>query len=41
MDSMTIIYMVITVLWLLLIARRSVIPTQWLGRVKEHPVNAG
>lgn len=39
-DAMAIIYMTITVLWLL-IALRFVNPTQLVSRVKEHPVNAG
>jgi putative spermidine/putrescine transport system permease protein len=39
-DAMAIVYMAITVLWLL-IALRFVNPTQLVSRVKEHPVNAG
>jgi putative spermidine/putrescine transport system permease protein len=38
-DAMAMIYMAITVLWLL-IALRFVNPTQLVSRVKEHPVKA-
>lgn len=38
-DAMAMIYMAITMLWLL-IALRFVNPTQLVSRVKEHPVNA-
>lgn len=39
-DAMAMIYMIVTLVWLL-IAMRFVDPTQLVSRVKEHPQRAG